>query len=144
MTEVPTPDTLDTLDRLAEARNVLLTTFKRDGTPVATPVWHVVQDGTVYASTLENTGKVKRIRNNPLVTLAACTVRGTPTGPPVGARAHLLDEQESARIVKAVDRRYRMGRFFHVAERLWHRKHFVGIAIELTPSVERPSGTVGR
>ena len=68
-------------------KNLLLTTFRKDGTPVATPVWFVIHDGELHTTTLENAGKVKRIRNNPRVTVAACTVRGTPIGPTFAAHA---------------------------------------------------------
>ena len=115
-------------------KNLLLTTFRKDGTPVATPVWFVIHDGELHTTTLENAGKVKRIRNDPRVTVAACTVRGTPIGPTFAAHARVLPPDASRRAVKAVDKRYAWGRALHVVERLVHRKRFTGIAIsELTP-----------
>ena len=77
-------------------KNLLLTTFRKDGTPVATPVWFVIHDGELHATTLENAGKVKRIRNDPRVTVAACTVRGTPIGPTFAAHARVLPPDASA------------------------------------------------
>jgi uncharacterized protein len=80
---------------LGRERYVSLTTYRRDGSQVATPVW-IVQDGArLYVWTGSQTGKAKRIRRNPEVTLAACTARGVPRGPAVPARA---------RIVPAADR----------------------------------------
>jgi PPOX class probable F420-dependent enzyme len=118
----------------AGAKNLLLTTFRKDGTAVATPVWFVVHDAELHTTTLEDAGKLKRIRNNPRVTVAKCTVRGTPTGPTYAGRAQLLSPDASRRAVKAVDKRYAWARFMHVAERLVHRKAFAGIAIgALTP-----------
>jgi PPOX class probable F420-dependent enzyme len=115
-------------------KNLLLTTFRKDGTPVATPVWFVIDDDELHTTTLEDAGKLKRIRNNPRVTVAACTVRGTPIGPTFVAHARILPSDASRRAVKAVDKRYAWGRVLHVVERLVHRKRFTGIAIsEIAP-----------
>jgi PPOX class probable F420-dependent enzyme len=69
----------------------LLTTFRRDGTPVGTPVNPVVEGDHIYFRTWNTTGKLKRIRNNPLVTLAPSTVSGRPTGSAIRARARILE-----------------------------------------------------
>jgi hypothetical protein len=69
---------------------VSLSTVKRDGTKVPTPVWLVSSAGRLYVWTAATSGKVKRIRNNRDVTLAPCTRRGTVTGPPVAARATIV------------------------------------------------------
>jgi uncharacterized protein len=71
-------------------RCVSLTTLRRDGTPVATPVWVVAAADLLYVWTGSQTGKAKRIRNNPAVTLAPCTRRGTVTGPAVPAQAVIV------------------------------------------------------
>ena len=56
---------------------MLLTTFRKSGARVATPVWTVpVSDGRVGMWTGAGTGKYKRLRNNPHVTIQACTARG--------------------------------------------------------------------
>lgn len=58
---------------------MLLTTFRKSGTGVATPVWTVaVSDGRVGMWTGAGTGKYNRLRNNPNVTIQACTARGKP------------------------------------------------------------------
>lgn len=62
------------LSELAAEDYVVLTTFRRSGEPVATPVWVVADpkgDGVVVM-TIADSGKVKRIRNDPRVTLQAC------------------------------------------------------------------------
>jgi PPOX class probable F420-dependent enzyme len=79
---------------LGTERYVSITSFRRDGTPVATPVWVVAGAGHLYVWTGSRTGKVKRIRNNPEVTVAACTLRGTVTGPVVPARAVVVRAAE--------------------------------------------------
>ena len=73
----------------------LLTTFRRDGTPVGTPINPVVAGDRIYFRTWNTTGKLKRIRNNPLVTLAPSTLGGRPTGPAILARARILEGAEA-------------------------------------------------
>lgn len=115
---------------LAGEKNILLTTFRRDGTPVATPVWLAVRDGVVYTSTGAASGKVKRIRNNPEVTVAACTVTGRVTGPTYTARARLLSGTESRWANRIKRSRYLLGIPIQTFERVVRRERFVGIAIE--------------
>ncbi len=85
-------------DSLRRQHTVALTTFKRDGTPVATPVSVAVDDRDttrVVMRTWSTAGKAKRIRNNPTVTVAPSTVGGRPTGRAIEAVARLLDGPES-------------------------------------------------
>ncbi len=81
---------------LGAARYVNLTTFRRDGTPVATPVWVVEDDGLLFVWTGAQTGKAKRIRNDPRVTLTACDYRGRtdPAARPSGATARIVRRDE--------------------------------------------------
>ncbi|MEV0278057.1 PPOX class F420-dependent oxidoreductase [Streptomyces sp. NPDC050610] len=90
-------------------RTVLLTTYKRDGTPVGTPVNIAVDGERAYVRTFGTAWKAKRMRNNPEVTIAPSTARGRPTGPAVTARARLLDEggEENEHATKAIARKYR-------------------------------------
>ena len=63
--------------RIGSSRYIRLTTFKKDGTAMPTPVW-VVDDGErVYVTTLESAGKLKRIRNSGRVLVAPSDWRGT-------------------------------------------------------------------
>ena len=55
---------------------VSLTTFRRDGTPVSTPVWFVTEDGSLLVETDGDSYKVKRIRHNDNVTVASCNAMG--------------------------------------------------------------------
>jgi hypothetical protein len=62
---------------ITDEQFVLLTTFKRDGTPVKTPVWIVdLGDGTAGFWTTSDTGKVKRLAHTPRITLQPCNARG--------------------------------------------------------------------
>jgi PPOX class probable F420-dependent enzyme len=75
---------------LAEADTVLLTTYRRDGTPVGTPVHAVVRDDVAYVRTFAPSGKMTRIRRSPDVDVAPCTLRGRVTGQSRPARAREL------------------------------------------------------
>ncbi|MER5731319.1 PPOX class F420-dependent oxidoreductase [Streptomyces sp. NPDC002138] len=97
-----------TLEELGRSRYVSLTTFRKDGTPVATPVWAVADGGELYIWTKSDTWKVKRIRNNGRVAVAACDVRGrTPEGATaLEGEARLLDEAGLNRVRKLMARKY--------------------------------------
>ena len=73
------------LEPLARQNTVLLTTFRRDGTPVGTPVHLVVEGDRAFVRTFDSAGKLKRIRNTPVVEVAPSTIGGTPIGPAIRA-----------------------------------------------------------
>lgn len=87
--------TTDVADVLA-ARTVLMRTRKRDGSWVPTPVSLVTDAGHTYFRTYNASGKAKRLRNFPEVTVTASSFRGKPHGPTVTGRARLLDGEEAA------------------------------------------------
>ncbi len=91
---------------LSSQQYVSLTTYRKDGTPVATPVWVVGYENDVAIWTNAKSGKVKRMRRNPTVTLAPCTVRGRVTGEPVAGRARLLSTEDNARVQALIRRKY--------------------------------------
>ena len=64
------------LQALAATKHVRLTTFKRDGTPVPTPVWLVRDGDHLLVITDASTGKTKRIRHTPRVLLPPSDSRG--------------------------------------------------------------------
>lgn len=95
-----------TLEPLVRQRTVLLTTYRRDGTPVGTPV-HIIVDGDrAFVRTWDTTGKLKRIRNDPSVEVCPSTVGGRPTGPAIRARARVLEGDESAYAGRMLARKY--------------------------------------
>ena len=86
---------------------ISLTTFKRDGTAIATPVWFAEQGGKLYIYTDKEAGKVKRIRNNQQVTLAACSHFGKLKGPMIQAKARILrDATEEKMAHSLIARKY--------------------------------------
>ncbi|HEX8098819.1 MAG TPA: PPOX class F420-dependent oxidoreductase [Actinomycetota bacterium] len=88
-----------------DGRFGLLTTHRRDGTAVATPMWVVVVDGNAYAAS-RAPGKVKRIRRNPNVEIAPCTMRGTPLGPSEPGVARVVTDAMPAAVRRAFRRKF--------------------------------------
>jgi uncharacterized protein len=96
---------------IARQKYVSFTTFRRDGTPVATPVWIArLADGRVGFTTDPDVGKVKRLRNNPAVTLQACTVRGQvdPDAEVVTGRGEVVTGDRYDEVWRAVRGKYRL------------------------------------
>ena len=82
---------------------ISLTTFRKSGTPVATPVWFVEREGKICVWTQSNSGKMKRLRHNAKMTVAPCTMRGKVVGPTVeGLGVHSQDIVQKG---KSADRR---------------------------------------
>jgi PPOX class probable F420-dependent enzyme len=94
------------LERLSQGKYLSLTTFKRDGTAVATPVWVAREGDHLYVITQADSGKAKRLRHTPRVLLAPCDVRGTLTGPQVQGSARLLDPDGTAVVARLIDAKY--------------------------------------
>jgi PPOX class probable F420-dependent enzyme len=105
---LPTLPDMDTtsLARLGAGKYLLLTSYRKNGTGVATPVW-VVRDGdSLGVWTAADSGKVKRIRARGDVLVGPCDLRGTPTGEPVRATAELCDPATTARYRRLIARKY--------------------------------------
>nr|WP_221380815.1 PPOX class F420-dependent oxidoreductase [Actinoplanes polyasparticus] len=95
-----------TLEQLGSEKYVLLTTYRKDGSPVATPVW-VLPDGAGVAIWTETRSyKVKRVRNDPRVTVAACDIRGKVRGEAVEGTARIVSDAERDHFAKVLGRKY--------------------------------------
>ena len=96
----------DTLNN--NEKYVSLVTTRRDGRTVATPVWFAAVGDEFGVITETNVGKVKRIRNNPRVTVQVCDMKGTvsPEAPVLSATARLVTGDDAVRVRKAVGRKY--------------------------------------
>jgi len=104
------------IQALFKAQYINLTTYRKDGTPVVTPVWGSEERGTIYIETSATAGKVKRIRREPHVTVSPCTARGVVTGQVVMAHARIVETAAEARIADgALQRKYGIKRqAFHM------------------------------
>lgn len=77
----------DELSDLGKEPYISLTTFKRDGTPVSTPVWVAGDDGRLLVHSAADTWKVKRIRRDSHVRVASCGATGKVHGEAIAAEA---------------------------------------------------------
>lgn len=99
-------DATQTLEPFVGPWAVLLTTYKRDGTPVGTAVNIVVEGDRAYFRTWDTSWKLRRIRNNPEVEFAPSTACGRPTAPAIVARATVLEGEESSRAGRLLASKY--------------------------------------
>ncbi len=98
------------LAEIRDCKRSLLVTFRRDGTPVPTPVWAAEAGGRLYVRTDRTAGKVKRLRNDPRLLVAPCTVRGKPLGAPLQATARMLPPDDEPLAERVLAARYGFGR----------------------------------
>lgn len=122
---------------LAAESYVRLTTFRRDGTPVATPVWIVADgDGHLLVVSAPEAGKVKRLRHTARVLLTPCDYRGrvAPGAVEVEGNAVLFDDPvRVAQLHRLLAGKYGLlARAIQLGGRLRHRRDSAGIEITLT------------
>jgi hypothetical protein len=91
-----------------DAKTILLTTYKRDGTAVGTPVSIAFDGDRAFFRSYDKAWKTKRLRRDPRVRVAPSTVRGKPTGPAIQARATLLEGEQAHVAARALARRHRV------------------------------------
>lgn len=99
---------MDIASQLRSKRYISVETYRRDGRAVQTPVWFYVDEGAIYVVTRSKTGKAKRLKNNPKVRIAECTMGGKVTGPWISGTATILDRERTAVAVKMRDKKYGM------------------------------------
>lgn len=114
-----------------------LTTFRKSGEAVPTPVWFALVGGRVYVFTGLHSGKVKRIRNYPEVEIAPCGPRGGLLGDRVRAAARLMDEGESGIADRALREKYGwLYRAYQVGTRPLSKKLSEHVFLEIRPETE--------
>ncbi len=103
-------------DGLRGARYAVVVTFRRNGQGVPSPVWFGVDtQGRVYLQTPRDSGKVKRIRNDPRVLVAPSNARGRPKAPALTGRARVLSKDEWAHAELTLAGSYGVGRKIYEA-----------------------------
>ncbi|MFE0329837.1 PPOX class F420-dependent oxidoreductase [Streptomyces sp. NPDC058960] len=122
------------LDRLGTGKYLLVTSYRRNGTPVATPVW-VVRDGDALGVwTAADSWKVKRIRARSDVLVGPCDLRGKPTGEQIPATAEICDAATTARYRQLIAGKYGLvGRLTLLGSRL-RRGEKGTVGIQVTPA----------
>jgi PPOX class probable F420-dependent enzyme len=121
-------------------KTIALTTYRRDGTPISTPVSIAIDGDRAYVRSFERAWKTRRIANNPEVTVAPSTIRGTATGPAIRASARRLSGAEYVHAGQTLGRKYP---FLHrvlvpLTHRLGRAKTGHTVHFELVPKAPLP------
>ena len=124
----------DKLFQFAGKKHISLETYRKTGDLVRTPVWFVEENGELFVRTDSDTGKIKRIRNNPRVRVAPCNMRGTVKGTWVDGEARMIEPESSKHIFSLLRKKYGMPyRLIRFTERFSRSKSKpVGLAIRMT------------
>jgi PPOX class probable F420-dependent enzyme len=96
-TVVDLPPGQGNLGRLRGHDHCLVVSYRRDGRPVAQPVWPGYDGDRVYLWTEARAAKVLRLRRNPAALIAPCTFRGRPLDAPIAATARILETEPERR-----------------------------------------------
>ena len=96
----------DKLEQFSKQKYINLETYKRDNTPVKTPVWFVIDKGLVYIITRESTGKVKRLKNNQNVRVVPCSFKGEIKNEWVNGKAQMVTGCEADNVIKLRKKKY--------------------------------------
>jgi PPOX class probable F420-dependent enzyme len=96
----------DKLFHLSKHKYISIETYRKNGTGVRTPVWFVVYQGLIYFRTDAKSGKAKRIRNNPHVKIALCSMGGNVEGDWYEGKAKFSDQAESTIAFSLINKKY--------------------------------------
>jgi uncharacterized protein len=137
-------ETMTTADAIpfADAKYVNLRSFKRDGSPIDTPVWFAIVDGRVVIFTDGTSYKVKRIRRNSKVELARCDARGGLLGPWLPGQARAVEGQPEfiARSYAALNAKYgwmmRLGTVFSTLAGRVKRRLILEVTMDAVPAAQ--------
>jgi len=126
---------MDKLAQFANQQFINVETFRKNGQGVPTPVWFVQDGDTLYVRTVDGSGKVKRIRNNPRVRVTPCDVGGKPKGEWVEGQARFASADEGEKVNGLLSRKYGLMKvMFELMGKFQGRKYTV-IAINETSEV---------
>ena len=106
---------------------ISLATFRKTGVAVYTPIWFAEDNGKLYFMTSSKLWKYKRLRNNPRVKFAPCTIRGKITGPEFSGTARILPPEEFAKVRQFINAKYWLAR----VPLLWRN---TDVYVEITPA----------
>jgi len=97
---------MNNLEEIESEKCISLETYRKNNQPVRTPVWFVIKDDLIYVVTRDQTGKVKRLRNNLQVKIATCNFKGKIKGQWISGTAKILTEDETKDAAKWREKKY--------------------------------------
>ena len=123
------------LARFLRQKTVLVTTYRRDGRPVSTPVSLAVDGDHAYLRSFEQAGKTRHIRHNPRVEVSPSTAQGRVTGPAIQATARPLEGAESRRAARLLAHKHPVlhGVLVPLTHRLGRANTSTTVHFQLTP-----------
>ena len=121
---------------LANEQYLSITTFKRDGTPVSTPVWVAGENGNLLVISEADSWKVQRIRRDGHVRVAPCSARGALRGEAIDADAAI--DQDTTTVEKLLSQKYgwmyrTYMRLSALTRKLRRQPTPTGVTIRITP-----------
>ena len=118
------------LNEIESEKYISLETYKKNNQAIRTPVWFVVKNNLIYVVTRDQTGKIKRLKNNQNVKIATCNIKGKTTSGFTEGVAKILSEAESKKAVTWRDKKY--GFFAKMAKFLTKNKgELIAISIKI-------------
>ena len=94
------------LSLFSDQKYINLETYKKDGTPIRTPVWFMIDSEIIYVITREKTGKVKRLKNNQNIKIVPCSFQGQSSNEWVKGVAQQVTGEEAEKAVKLRKKKY--------------------------------------
>ena len=95
------------LEPFVDQKYISLETYKKDETPIKTPVWFIIENDQIYITTKETTGKVKRLRNNHNGRIAVCSMKGDIKSNWINVGLQMVNEDtDIEKIVKLRKKKY--------------------------------------
>ncbi len=96
------------LEQFIDQKYINLETYKKDGTPIRTPVWFVIDNDLIYVITRDSTGKVKRLKNSQDVRIVSCSFKGEPKNEWVKGKTEMVTGEEADKAIKLRNKKYGM------------------------------------
>jgi uncharacterized protein len=125
------------IETLADQQYISLSTFRKNGAEVKTPLWFAIDNGKIYVYSAGDSGKIKRLRNSGKATVAACTMKGAVTGEIFPATAVVLSADRGKYVHGLLNAKYTWKKhifefFGSIPSKLRLRKASVDGFIEIT------------
>ena len=107
------------ISQFLNQKYINLETYRKNGQAVQTPVWFAIEDSMIYVRTDNNSGKIKRARNNPHVRITPSNARGQPKGEWIDGEIRIANMAESERANQLLRQKYGLqGRIIRMVNKI--------------------------
>lgn len=94
------------ISQFLNQKYINLETYRRNGQAVRTTVWFVMDAGTIYIRTDMNSGKIKRIKNNPNIRITPSGARGQLKGKWIEGKIKMAGSLELEHANQLLEQKY--------------------------------------